>query len=210
MIYGALRKTDQSEIFVKGSKASIKSPEYAVRNHMGFVSENRKTEGLILKNSIFKNIALLPIVKQKSVLVSAKGMKDKILDVMNSLSVKYSDIEQDVQSLSGGNQQKCVLAKWLSVETEILILDQPTRGVDVGAKEEIYRLVDRLAKNGAAILYISDELEELYSLCDRIIIMRRGEQFAELDNSKKNLTKVEILSGMITDKGDQSEVLANL
>jgi ABC-type sugar transport system ATPase subunit len=137
-------------------------------------------------------------------------MKDHILRVMNSLSVKYSDIEQDVRSLSGGNQQKCVLAKWLSVKTEILILDQPTRGVDVGAKEEVYRLVDSLAKNGVAILYISDELEELYSLCDRIIIMRRGEQIVELDNSKKNLTKVEILSGMITDKGDQSEVLANL
>ena len=206
MIFGALRKTSCSEIYIKGSKVNINSPKYAVSRHIGFVSENRKTEGLILGSSIFNNVVMLPIIKKKGVFVSFKQMKGKIFDVLHSMSVKYSDIHQEVRSLSGGNQQKCVLGKWLSVDTEILILDQPTRGVDIGAKDEIYQLVDKLAKEGAAILYISDELEELYNLCDRIIVMKRGEQIAELDNYDRTLTKVQLLSSMIADS-DSDETI---
>jgi ribose transport system ATP-binding protein len=166
---------DQGEIFIQGKRVRVKNPHDAIRHGIGFVTEDRKTEGLILPFSIRENITL-PNLKRFSYYgwISERGEKSFTEDFVRKLNVKTTGIEQPVNSLSGGNQQKVVLAKWLGIEPKLLILDEPTRGVDIGAKKEIYSLIQQLAERGVAIIMVSSELPELLGMSDRIMVIHEG------------------------------------
>lgn len=170
-----LQKPDSGEIYVQGSLVRIHSPRKAIQHGIAYVPEDRRREGIIPLLSVAYNItlAVLPslcrfglISSQKELALSRRAVDD--------LGVKTPSIWQRVMNLSGGNQQKVVLGKWLSIKPKVLILDEPTRGIDVGAKAEIHAIIDSLAKQGLAILLISSELPEILALCDRVVVLREG------------------------------------
>ena len=168
-------RADRGAIFVRGQRRDIRSVRTAIRLKMGFVTEDRKSEGLVLNLSVKDNICL-PSVPKFSRLGLMRGRKEQqaALGYVRQLGIKTPSLRQRVVLLSGGNQQKVVLAKWLCSNAEILILDEPTRGIDVGAKVEIYEWMNRLTSQGAAILMISSELPEILGMSDRILVMRHG------------------------------------
>jgi ribose transport system ATP-binding protein len=161
---------------VNGHQTSIRQ---SIRQHMAFVTENRREEGLLMDIDIAENIALvsLPQFTTTSGIVQQDSMMNAAHKVTNMLQIKASGpIEQQLaKSLSGGNQQKVVIAKWLMSQPSIFIMDEPTRGIDVGAKFEIYTIISDLAAQGAGVLFISSEIEELMGTCDRILVMSQGE-----------------------------------
>jgi rhamnose transport system ATP-binding protein len=172
-IFG-IRRPDSGEISVEGEEVRIHSPQAAMEKGIFYVPEERRSQGLILPFSIKNNITLSildRISRLGFVFRSERGIADRF---MGELSIRGAEVSAPVSRLSGGNQQKVVVAKSLAREPNILLLDEPTRGVDVGAKSEIYRLMDDLAKEGKAILLISSELEEVLSMADRILVMREG------------------------------------
>jgi ribose transport system ATP-binding protein len=181
LIFGADRR-DGGEIFRNGRKVAIRSPLDAVGAGIGLVPEDRKGQGVILGMSIRVNATmarLKPVVNPLG-FIRRGGEKRTVGSLADSLRVKAASIEAPVSSLSGGNQQKVVLAKWFHVGGEVIILDEPTRGVDVGAKAEIYALIERMAAEGKAVIVISSEHQELFGLCDRVLVMGEGEIRGEL------------------------------
>jgi ABC-type sugar transport system ATPase subunit len=174
VIFGAFHRRS-GEVRIGGQVVNIKSPSDAIRANIGFAPEDRKGEGLILVRSVIENasMAVFSTLSRWGILRS-KMMIDTVSPLIASLEIKTPSLEQEVGKLSGGNQQKVVLARWLAAKPKVLILDEPTRAVDVGAKAEIYRLIDNLAKGGIAIMLISSEMPELLALADRIIVMHHG------------------------------------
>ncbi|MDO4594632.1 MAG: sugar ABC transporter ATP-binding protein [Tissierellia bacterium] len=176
---------DSGEIFIDGKKVEINSPVDAIKNKMAFVTENRQEEGLILDESIRENISIANLGK-----ISKNGFIDnkkesKLSDsLIKQLKVKTTSKEAYSMDLSGGNQQKVVMAKWFGQEPEILILDEPTKGVDVGAKREIYLLIDQMIKKGVSVIMISSDLPELISLSDRIYVIYEGNLQGEIQKEK--------------------------
>ena len=185
-IFG-IDKLEAGELFINGKKVTIRHPAEAIAQGIGFVPENRKMEGLFLTNSIKYNITI-PILEKFMGVVGLNSKKEmSIVDsYANELSIKMTGVDQLTNFLSGGNQQKVVVSKWLSTEPSILILDEPTRGIDVGAKSEIYHLIYELAQKGVAIMMISSEMEEIINLSDRIIVLHEGDLTGELDNRPEN------------------------
>lgn len=189
-IFGLLPKSCGT-IRLEGKELTIKSPEEAIRQGIGFLTEDRKDEGLILDFSIRDNV-LLPSVGEFS---KAGLLNDKLIDdfvelLVERLTVKTASIEDPASSLSGGNQQKVVLAKWLGIGPKVLILDEPTRGVDVGAKREIYLLINELAERGVAIIMISSDLPEVLSISDRIMVVREGRLMGEVAKAEATQERV--------------------
>lgn len=183
-IFG-IDKIDSGEIYVNGKRVQVKSPKDAIELGIGYVPESRKTEGLFLMHTIKYNTSIAVLEKFiKLVGVNSKYENELIRKYAKALSVKMTSPEQKVQFLSGGNQQKIVLGKWMAAEPDIFILDEPTRGVDVGAKAEIYQLIFELAKLGKSVILISSEMEEIINLSNRIIIMHEGEITGELNNGE--------------------------
>lgn len=181
------------EIFIKGEKVSMKSPRNARDNKIGLVPLDRKMEGLALALGVKENITLANINELgKSFLINKRTETQKAEKWVNDLSIKTPGINTEVNSLSGGNQQKVVLARWLESGSEIIILNEPTRGIDVGAKIEIYKLMQDLCENGAAIIMVSSELPEILSIADRILVMSKG-RFTE-EYTKKEATEEKLLS----------------
>ena len=176
-IFGAAQGWRGGEIEVDGVIAKINSPTDAYRHGLALVTEDRKTRGLHLAASIRSNVAL-PSVEALSHFGLRAFVRESALakDVVRRLSVRCSDIDQTVATLSGGNQQKVVIGKWLATEPRVLLLDEPTRGIDVGAKQEIYQLIFNLAQQGLGMLVVSSELPELLLLSDRILVMCEGHQ----------------------------------
>ncbi len=175
LIFGADAR-DAGDIFLRGRKARIASPLDAVVAGIALVPEDRKHQGVILDMSVRTNTTmarLAPVVNIAGV-IRRRLEKSMVATLAQRLRVKTSSIEAPVSSLSGGNQQKVVLAKWFHAGTDVIILDEPTRGVDVGAKTEIYTLIEELAAAGKAILVISSEHQELFGLCDRVMVMAEG------------------------------------
>lgn len=164
------------EIFIKGKPVTLQSTKQAMDHGIALVPEDRKVEGLFLENTIYFNtiIAALPKFMQKLRIHKQKA-KETLADYKDKLRIKYVDSSQLAGSMSGGNQQKIVLSKWLETEPEILILDEPTRGIDIGAKAEIYELIFQLIDKGVSIILISSELPEILNLCTRVTVMREGE-----------------------------------
>jgi ribose transport system ATP-binding protein len=166
----------QGEILLDGKQLALASASDAIRNGIAFVTENRKEEGLVLPHSVERNINMVALGQLAGPLglMRASAEREAARSEVKRLAIKTASIDTSAGSLSGGNQQKIVLAKWLQIKPRVLILDEPTRGVDVGAKFEIYRIIRELAANGAAILMVSSELPEVLGMSDRVVVMHEG------------------------------------
>ena len=197
LIFGAMPKESGSMKF-SGKDVTVKSPRQAVKLGMALIPEDRKTEGMILKRSIYDNICLIDYNNHlHGRFINYQAARKKAEQMKSYMGIVCHSMNQEITSLSGGNQQKAVMGKWLSVRPAVLILDQPTRGVDVGAKKEIYELIHELAEEGTAILLISDELEELINLSDRILVLKKGRVTKEYDNQERSTEKTRLLNSMV-------------
>jgi ABC-type sugar transport system ATPase subunit len=184
---------DAGEILMEGKPAKIKSPTHAIQNGMAMVTEDRKELGLVLCRSIKENITLANLDKYSNgTFVNGKLETEICEDITQKLTVKMSGLKQLAGNLSGGNQQKVVLCKWLITAPKLLILDEPTRGIDVGAKAEIYALMRRFAEEGMALIIISSELPEVMGMSDRVLVMGEGEIKGEF--LKNQFTQDDLLS----------------
>lgn len=180
------------EIYVEGGKVKISSPKDAIQAGIGLVPEDRKGLGLVLGMSIKDNILISKIGQFKSALLDKKVLKNITGAFISDLGISLRNEEQEVKELSGGNQQKVVIAKWLAMEPNILIMDEPTRGIDIGAKSEIYSLMRKMTEQGMSIIMISSEMTEVMQVSDRILVMHEGSISGELtaeDVTKNNIMK---------------------
>ncbi|MFR5583832.1 MAG: sugar ABC transporter ATP-binding protein [[Clostridium] scindens] len=190
-IFGA-DKSCTGEIYVEGKKVQIGSPLEAIKNGIGYLPEDRKLQGLFLEMSIEENVVsgnLKRIIKRR--FIDKRRISAIAEEYKEKLHIAAPSIKGRVINLSGGNQQKVVIAKWLLVNPKILIVDEPTRGVDVGAKQEIYEILRKLASDGTAILMISSELPEAMLLSDRMLVMWNGEVTGELRCGKGHAVEEE-------------------
>ncbi len=179
-IFG-ITKPEHGEVLVNGKPIKITQPKHAIRNKIALITEDRNFKGLNLKTTVEHNISFVQLSRlAKFGVINNKAEGEAVERLIDKLRIKTISRKSMVKSLSGGNQQKVVLAKWLLSEPEIIILDEPTRGIDVGAKRDIYLLIGEMAKAGKAILIISSEIPELMGLCDRIIIMAGGRLTGEI------------------------------
>lgn len=179
-IFG-LERPDKSEIYLNGQPVTITSPQQAIRNGIGYVSEDRKGWGFIPQLSVGQNLTLASLpAHAKGPFINTKSETDSGQRMMRDLRIKATGLNQQVVNLSGGNQQKVVIGKVLLASPTLIILDEPTRGIDVGAKVEIYKLIRQLATDGIALIVISSELPELLGLSDRILVLEKGKQTALL------------------------------
>jgi ABC-type sugar transport system ATPase subunit len=177
---------ESGRVYLDGQQVAIKTPIDAVRHRLALVADDRKAKGLVLGGSVRFNIALTAPGKFARYGLFLDRVREKKVanDLVRELHLKTPSVEQQVMFLSGGGQQKVVLAKWLSADSKVFILDEPTRGIDVGSKAEIYDLIRRLADRGVAILLVSSELEEILHLSDRILVMHRGRICGELSREE--------------------------
>ena len=185
MLIGADPMT-AGQVFIDGRPARIRTPGDAIRAGMAYLPEDRKVQALVLPMSVRENLTLSihALVTRMGMFLS-RGRENAVTDrYVASLGIKIADREQAVCNLSGGNQQKVVIGKWLATEPRILILDEPTRGIDVAAKAEVHRMISELADRGVAILLISSELPEILALSDRVLVMHEGRAKAVLDRSE--------------------------
>lgn len=186
VIYGAL-PLDRGDILINGEKKDCSSPIKAIAAGIGFISDDRKEEGLVLIRNIKENISMSSLKKlTKGIQLDKKLEKKRVNDQVKRLNIKVSSIQQNAGNLSGGNQQKVVFAKVLEADPTICIFDEPTRGVDVGAKAEIYTIMDQLTKDGKSIILVSSDLPELIGMSDRVLIMREGKIVMEILKSEAN------------------------
>jgi ribose transport system ATP-binding protein len=191
VIFGA-DKMDKGEILIHGKKVHIQLPKDAIKNGIGLIPEDRKLQGCFLEKQIRWNISIANIRELSSrFIIDGKKETNQASTYKDLLNIKTPSLEQMTKNLSGGNQQKVVLAKTLATNSEILIFDEPTRGIDVGAKHEIYNLMIDLASKGKAILMITSDMPELLGMADRILILHEGKIAGELD--KKDFTQDRIL-----------------
>ena len=183
-IFGADPK-ESGEIYVNGEKVDIKSPADAVKHSIGYLSEDRKRYGVVVQKSVTENATMATLENyMHGAFINKKGEKEITQSYVEQLNIKTPSVEQLVVNLSGGNQQKVVLAKWLVRDCDILIFDEPTRGIDVGAKSEIYKLMNKLAEEGKSIIMISSELQEILRMSDRVLVMCEGKKTGELPIEK--------------------------
>ncbi len=182
-LYGADKK-DSGEITVNGKKVEIRTPEQAVKHGICYLSEDRKRYGLMLQKSVTENSAIASVDNFiHGGLIDDSAMKKASAEYNELLHTKTPSMDQLLKNLSGGNQQKVIIARWLMKNADVFIFDEPTRGIDVGAKSEIYGLMDQLAKQGKSIIMISSELPEVLRMSDRIVVMCEGRKTGELDIS---------------------------
>ena len=194
-IFGADPKTG-GNIYINGEKVEINTPQDAVKCGIGYLSEDRKRFGIVVQKSVAENSTMASMENFIKGLFINKAKENKVAqEYVESLSTKTPGVDQLVVNLSGGNQQKVVIAKWLIRNCDILIFDEPTRGIDVGAKNEIYKLMNRLAEEGKSIIMISSEMTEILRMSDRIVVMCEGRKTGEIDISEASQ---EIIMNMAT------------
>lgn len=182
------------EIYLDGQKSVIQSPREAMKKKISLVPEDRKEKGLFLENSISFNMTVTVMDEFiKGIAVDSKKEQEILDEYVNQLDIKMADTEQLVVELSGGNQQKVVISKWLASAPRILILDEPTRGVDVGAKSDIYHLICKIAEKGVAIILISSELPEVMNMSSRIGVMCEGRLVKFFEPDKEEITQEKIM-----------------
>lgn len=193
-IFGNL-PLDSGKIFIEGNEMKIKSAQDAIKAGIGFITEDRKTEGLLLEKSISENIVLanLDKVSDKGVVKKAK-VEEIVKKGIDEFRIKCFGPQHECNNLSGGNQQKVVFAKWVYTDPKILILDEPTRGVDIGAKKEIYSVINDLAAKGVAIILVSSELPEVLGMSDRIMVVHEGKVTGIIDANEADQEKVMTLA----------------
>lgn len=197
VIFGDLKK-DSGKIYLEQEEINVTKPKHAINKGIGLAPEDRKREGLVLIRSVLENASMV-IVNSLTKLGFVDRDKENSIAIgfIEKMNVKTPSLEQEIRKLSGGNQQKVVLARWLAARPKVLILDEPTRGIDVGAKSEIYKLIDELAKEGYAIMFISSELPEIIGLSDRVYVMCNGEITGELRHDE--LTEERLLELSMAD-----------
>jgi ribose transport system ATP-binding protein len=182
------------EITYLGKKIHFKNPRAAIQSGFGLLSEDRKKEGLLLFQSIRINSTMTSLQKVSKIsILNHKKERQIVSELLASLSTKYGSMEDEARNLSGGNQQKVAFAKWIFADCRCIVLDEPTRGVDVGAKLEIYKIINQLAESGVAVIMISSEMLEIIGMCDRVYVMRQGYIAGEMDKQKvteENLIKL--------------------
>jgi rhamnose transport system ATP-binding protein len=190
VIFG-IDRADAGEIRIGNELVQISSPKDAMRHGLAYVPEDRRQQGLVMDFSIAANMTL-PILQQVSRLGVVNRQRERQIatDYSQQLHVRSAGIDQLVKALSGGNQQKVVLAKWLITNPSILILDEPTRGIDVGAKSEVHRIISDLAAKGLGIILISSELPEVLAMSDRVLVMHEGHLTGMFDRAEANQEKV--------------------
>ena len=180
-IYGADRR-DSGEIYINGELVNIHTPEQAVKNGICYLSEDRKRYGLMLLKSVVDNTTIASVPEfEKNGWIDDNKMKELSAEFNGMLRTKTPSMQQQLKNLSGGNQQKVIVARWLMKDSDIFIFDEPTRGIDIGAKSEMYELMEKLVAEGKSIIMISSELAEIQRLSDRVIVMCEGRKTAELD-----------------------------
>lgn len=184
-------KPESGEVYVRGKKVHYRTFADAIRDGLGLIPEDRKLQGLVQIMSVKRNTTLVNMKRVLRAGVISSSLEEKLSkEYADKLHVVTPSMETKVQYLSGGNQQKVVIAKWLFQNSEILFLDEPTRGIDVGAKAEIYRLINRMAKEGKTIIMISSEMPELLGMCDRIMVMHEGHKMGELNAAEATQAKI--------------------
>lgn len=183
IIFG-LDPYETGEIIFKGESLKNQDPINRIQKGMAYVTENRREEGLLMDFSIYNNINLVSLSHYTKLfnVIDNKKVEEQVHQSKDTLRIKCDDVKQPVKSLSGGNQQKVVIGKWLMSKPELLIVDEPTRGIDVGAKSEIYQIINNLVKEGIGALIISSEMEELMGICNRIIVMKKGDITGSLEH----------------------------
>lgn len=182
----------------------IRSPMDAVKNGICYLSEDRKRYGLMSEHSIYDNKTIASLTEHTHfLLIDDKELNDKVSKYKDELSINYHSLEDRIDRLSGGNQQKCIIARWLLKDSDIFIFDEPTKGIDIGAKSEIYLKIKELAKKGKSIIVISSELEEIEQLCDRVIVMKDGAISKTLDI--KEVNQQTIMEYAIRGKEDENK-----
>lgn len=186
---------ESGKIYIDGKEVTIKNPRQAIAAGIGFITEDRKTEGLLLEKSIAENIEIanLKKVSRNSVLSKAK-QKEIVKRGIEEFRIKCFGPDHECNNLSGGNQQKVVLAKWIYTDPKILILDEPTRGVDIGAKKEIYSVINDMAARGVAVIMVSSELPEVLGMSDRIMVVHEGKVTGIVDAAEVDQAKVMTLA----------------
>ncbi len=190
-IFGAWQGKTEGEVLVGGQPVSIKSPSEAIKYGIGFVTEDRKRFGLLLEQTIVDNMSLAGLKKISGAFITHRSRETVAArEKMQSLRVKANSPLTVAGTLSGGNQQKVVLGKWLLINPKVLFLDEPTRGIDVGAKQEIYSEINKLAKEGLAIVMVSSELPEVLGLSDRVLVLHEGKLTGEFTKSEATPEKV--------------------
>lgn len=188
----AADKKDSGDVYIKNKKVEIKTPKDAMSHGIAFLTEDRKMQGLVLINTVGFNINLATFETSRSgMLLNLKKLHEKSVQYIKRLGIKTPSENFLAMSLSGGNQQKVVIAKWLDLNADFFIFDEPTRGLDVGAKVEVYEIMNELVKNGKAILMISSEMPEILGMSDRILVMHEGHMMREL--SRAEATQEEIM-----------------
>lgn len=188
-----IERYHEGSIYIDEKEVEIRSPEDAIKNHMALVPEDRGRCGLNLLGSIRMNMCMTildKISRWKGIFANPNVEKENTGSMSEKMHIKMNDQEQSVHSLSGGNQQKVVVGKWLLTEPDIIFLDEPTRGIDVGAKYEIYEMILQLAKQGKAIIMVSSEMPELLGICDRIMVLREGRIAGEFESSEATQEKI--------------------
>ena len=190
-VFGARPYTDGKVIY-QGREVHFTEPMEAIRSGIAMVPEDRKKQGLVLGNSVSFNLTLASLHFCMNGIAVSESKRAQIIDhYVDSLKIKAASVDMEVAGLSGGNQQKVLLGRWLATKPEVLILDEPTRGVDVNAKYEIYLTINELAKQGIAIIMVSSELPEIINMCDNVCVVRGGKLVATL--GKDGLTQEEIM-----------------
>ena len=192
-IFGADR-LDSGEVCVKGEKVTIRTPKDAIRHKIAFLTEDRKGQGLVLSLDVRTNLILAnmkgfcngPFLDKKRIEASGNGN-------VSALKIKTPSLDEVTAQLSGGNQQKVVIGKWVNIDADIFIFDEPTRGIDVGAKIEVYRVMNDLVKNGKCVIMVSSELPEILAMSDHVVVMREGRVMADLERESKHFNSEDIM-----------------
>ena len=192
-LFGA-DKLDGGEIFVHGKPINIKNPGQAIRSGIAFLTEDRKGQGLVLSESIKTNLILANMKRfTKSGLLQHGEIGKNSQEMIKTLRIKTPSSDEITAQLSGGNQQKVVIGKWINCNADIYIFDEPTRGIDVGAKVEVYNVMNQLVKDGKCVIMVSSELPEVLGMADRVIVMREGEVMAEIDRDSAHFNQEDIM-----------------
>lgn len=190
VLYGAER-SDEGNLFIKGKKVVAKHPLTSMNEGMAYLPEDRKNEGIIADLSVRENLIMALQAKRGMFRLLSRKQQEEYTDkYIEMLQIKTASHETPIKSLSGGNQQKVIIGRWLLTNPDFLILDEPTRGIDVGTKTEIQKLVVKLAEEGMAVVFISSEIEEMLRTCDRMVVMRDGGKVGELDGGEMNQSTI--------------------
>ena len=190
----AADKPDGGSVSIRGRKASIKNPGSAIRQGIAFLTEDRKGQGLVLSQPVKTNMILASMKRfQKGPMLKGRAIDENSREMVKTLRIKTPSVNEIAVQLSGGNQQKVVIGKWINCDVDIYIFDEPTRGIDVGAKVEVYNIMNDLVRQGKCVIMVSSELPEVLGMSDKVIVMREGRVMAEIDRGSRHFNQEDIM-----------------